>query len=78
MQHLKTHLQVREGGDAEAQAQWKAEGLTLNKVKFCDGLMLSKSREYDFTKDTDDVDCKKCQKKIQLWFENGFDLPSST
>lgn len=54
---------------------WRHEGLIPDKVKFCDGLMLHKDREMDFTKDTDYVDCKKCRKKIDAWMVNGFDLP---
>lgn len=75
MQHYKTHYQVREFGSQEARETWMREGLTLDKVKFCDGLMLTKDREYDFTKDTEGVDCKKCLKKIDIWCQNGFDLP---
>ena len=75
MNNLKTHYQVYEYGSPEAQDMWKHEGLISDKVKFCDGLMLRKDREQNFTKDTDYVDCKKCQKKIKSCTENGFDLP---
>ena len=75
MQHLKTHYQTWTYGDADAKAQWEFEGIEPNKAKFCDGLMLGTERRFDFTKKTDDVDCKKCQKKIDTWIINGFDLP---
>jgi len=75
MQHLKTHYEVREYGTKEALEAWRREELTPGKVKFCDGLMLSAKRSYDFTNDTESVDCKHCQKKIQKWFEHGFKLP---
>lgn len=75
MAYLKTHYMVHEFGSAQAKEAWKKEGLIPDKVKFCDGLMLRKERQFDFTKDTDGVDCKKCQKKINTWWENGFDLP---
>lgn len=75
MQHLKTHYMTREFGSPEAIEQWKREGLIPNKVKFCDGLMLHEKRQFDFTKDSEAVDCKKCQKKINVWLENRFDLP---
>jgi len=75
MSFLKTHYEVHQFGSAEAQETWKKEGLIPDKVKFCDGLMMSSDREYEFTKNTDDVDCKKCQKKIDIWCINNFDLP---
>ena len=75
MQLLKTHYEVHEYGNKQAQDAWQKEGLIPGKVKFCDGLMLSKGREFDFTSKTDDVDCKKCQKKIDVWCKNNFDLP---
>lgn len=75
MSYLKTHYQVHQYGNAEAKKAWEKEGLIPDKVKFCDGLMLSKSRSYNFTKKTDDVDCLKCQKKIDIWCKNNFDLP---
>jgi len=75
MTHLKTHYQEWTHGSAEALEQWAHEGLIPGKVKFCDGLMLSKERHFDFTKDTDGIDCKKCLKKIDIWAQNGFDLP---
>lgn len=75
MKHYKTHYQVNQYGSPDALKAWAREGLTPNKVKFCDGLMLSKSREHDFTKDTEGVDCKKCQKKMHTWAVNGFVPP---
>ena len=72
---MKTHYQKWIYGPDAARSQWKLEGLTPNKVKFCDDLMLKKSRALDFVKDTDYVECKRCLKKIKLWAENGFDLP---
>ena len=75
MPHLKTHYQTWAYGDSDAKAQWRAERIEPGKAKFCDGLMLSVKRAFDFTKDTDYVDCKKCQKKIDTWARNGFDLP---
>ena len=64
MADLKTHYVVHEFGSSEAKEVWKYEGLIPDKVKFCDGLMLHKDRDWHFTKDTDYVDCKKCQKKM--------------
>ncbi len=75
MQNLKTHYQVHTAGGADAHNQWRAEGLLLNKAKFCDGLMLSEERWLDFTKDIEGVDCKRCLKKIDIWTVNGFELP---
>jgi len=75
MAHLKTHYQTWTYGDADAKAQWDASGIEPDKTKFCDGLMLGTERSMDFTKDTDYVDCKKCQKKMDTWWKNGFDLP---
>lgn len=72
---LKSHYVVHEYGDERARESWEKEGLIPDKVKFCDGLMLRKGRELDFTRKTDDVECKKCQKKIDIWWMNGFDLP---
>lgn len=72
---LRTHYEVHEFGSAQARETWAAEGLIPDKVKFCDGLMMVKGREFDFTSKTDDVDCKKCQKKIDAWCMYGFDLP---
>ena len=72
---LKTHYEVHDFGDEQARELWQYEGLIPDKVKFCDGLMLKKGREFDFTSKTDDVDCKKCQKKIDVWCKNRFDLP---
>ncbi len=72
---LKTHYQKWTFGSAAALDQWSREGLIPCRVKFCDDLMLSTERGFDFTKNTDDVDCKKCLNKIQVWTENGFDLP---
>ena len=75
MKFYKRHYAVHEFGSAQARETWKKEGLIPDKVKFCDGLMMSKGREFDFTKETEGVDCKKCQKKIDLWLVNNFDLP---
>ena len=75
MQHLKIHYQVYQAGGADSNDAWLREKLIPNKAKFCDDLMLRIERCGDFTKDTDDVDCKKCQKKIESWHQNGFDLP---
>lgn len=75
MAYLKTHYEVHEFGSEQALKTWNKEGLIPNKVKFCDGLMMRKGREFNFTSKTDDVDCKKCQKKINVWLENNFDLP---
>ena len=75
MDYLRTHYETHCFGNKEAQETWRAEGLIPDKVKFCDGLMLKKGRSFDFTKNTDDVDCKKCQKKIDEWWRNNFDLP---
>ena len=75
MVFLRTHYEVHEFGSEQARDCWKKEGLVADKVKFCDGLMLAKGRELDFTSKTDDVDCKKCNKKIDIWWRNGFDLP---
>lgn len=75
MRYLKTHFEVHKFGNEQSRTAWKVEGLIPDKVKFCDGLMMSKGREYNFTSNTDDVDCKKCQKKIDTWLKNGFDLP---
>jgi len=72
---LKTHYEVHDYGTPEAREAWRREALIPDKVKFCDGLMLRKGREFDFTSKTDDVDCKKCQKKIDVWLKNNFDLP---
>ena len=72
---LRTHYEVHNYGTAQAQEAWEREGLIPDKVKFCVGLMMSKGREYNFTSKTDDVDCKKCQKKIDVWCKNRFDLP---
>ena len=72
---LKVHYEVHEFGNKQAKELWKSERLIPDKVKFCDGLMLGKGREFDFTSKTDDVDCKKCQKKIDIWLKNRFDLP---
>ena len=77
MKHLKTHYEVHEFGNKKAKDAWQKEGLIPDKVKFCDGLMLSKGREFYFTSKTDDVDCKKCQKKLDVWWKNNFDLPYS-
>lgn len=75
MTHLKTHYQVHQYGIAEAKEAWEKEGLIPDKVKFCDGLMLSKNRIYNFTKNTEHVDCLKCQKKLDVWRKSNFDLP---
>jgi hypothetical protein len=75
MKFLRTHYEEHSYGSQEAKDAWKREGLIPDKIKFCDGLMLAKGREFDFTSDTDSVDCKKCQKKIEAWLINGFDLP---
>ena len=75
MKFLKVHYEVHKYGDEQARELWDYEGLIPDKVKFCDDLMLKKGREFDFTSKTDDVDCKKCQKKIDLWWKNNFDLP---
>lgn len=75
MSHLKTHYVVHDFGSKSAQEIWKRENLIPDKFKFCDGLMLKKDRFSDFTKKTDEVDCKKCQKKIDVWWKNNFDLP---
>lgn len=72
---LKVHYEVHEFGSNEAKEDWKLSGLIPDKVKFCDGLMMKKGREIYFTSKTDDVDCKKCQKKIDVWCKNNFDLP---
>jgi hypothetical protein len=75
MTNLKTHYQIWVYGDENAQDAWTREGLVNGKVKFCDGLMLKKDRELDFSKDAEGVDCSKCRAKIESWFENGFELP---
>ena len=75
MQHLKIHYQIHTYGNSDAKAQWKSSGVEPDKAKFCDGLMLGIDRSMHFTKDTDYVDCKKCQKKIDTWAMNRFDLP---
>jgi len=72
---LKVHYEVHQFGSLGARMTWEHEKLIPDKVKFCDGLMLSEGRELDFTSKTDDVDCKKCQKKIEVWCKNRFDLP---
>lgn len=75
MVYLKTHYSIHKYGNSEAQEAWKREGLIPDKVKFCDGLMLPKNRQFDFTRDVDGVDCLKCRKKIDDWCKNGFDIP---
>lgn len=75
MSHLKIHYQVYQTGGADANDAWLREKLIPNKAKFCDDLMLGIERSGDFTKDTDYVDCKKCQNKIDTRAKNGFDLP---
>jgi hypothetical protein len=75
MSQPKTHYSVTEYGSDAALAQWKIEGLIPNKVKLCDGLMLKDNRIYDFTKNTDDVNCKHCLRKIEKYHINGFNLP---
>ena len=75
MTFLKTHYEVTEYGSIQANDAWKREGIIPGKVKFCDGLMMRNGREYDFTSETDDVNCKKCQKKIDMWTVHGFELP---
>ena len=75
MSYLKVHYEVHSFGNEQAREAWKKEKLIPDKTKFCDGLMMSKGREFDFTSKTDDVDCKKCQKKIDVWWKNSFDLP---
>lgn len=75
MTQLKTHYSVYQHGNDQAKEGWIREGLVPNKVKFCDGLMLSKSRSLDFTKKTDHVDCKRCKNKINRFWEHGLDLP---
>lgn len=73
--YLKTHYQIHGAGNKQAQESWVNDGLIPYKVKFCDGLMMSKNRAFDFTKDTDGVDCENCRKKIDSYVKNGFDLP---
>ena len=75
MSYLKTHYEVHEFGSSQARESWKKESLIPDKVKFCDGLMMSEGREFNFTSKASDVDCKKCQKKLDVWWENNFDLP---
>ena len=75
MSSLKTHYETHEFGSHEAQSMWENERLIPDKVKFCDGLMMKKGRELNFTKDVGYVDCKKCQKKIDSWAVNRLDLP---
>lgn len=75
MTWLKTHYEVYAVGSKDSYEAWRKEGLILNKKKFCDGLMLTKNRHGNFTRKTDDVDCKKCQKKIDRWLSHGFNLP---
>lgn len=75
MSYTKTHYMVHEFGTPEEKAQWRREGLIVDQVKFCDGRMLNKSRYLDFTKNTEDVDCKRCLDRIDRWVVNGFDLP---
>ena len=72
---LKVHYEKHVYGDFTAIQVWESEGLISGKVKFCDDLMLKKGRELGFTSKTDDVDCKKCQKKIELWCIYNVDLP---
>ena len=73
---FKTHYEKHRYGNSEAQRQWEKEGLIPDKVKFCDALMMVKGRELYFTRNTDEVDCKKCQKKIDSWTRNKIDLPN--
>tara|TARA_R110000851_G_C12923478_1_gene550574 strand:+ start:537 stop:767 length:231 start_codon:yes stop_codon:yes gene_type:complete len=75
MKSLKTHYETHELGSPEAQSMWENEQLIPDKVKFCDGLMMRKGRELNFTKDVGYVDCKKCQNKIDLWAINRLNLP---
>ena len=75
MTWLKTHYEVYAVGSKDANEAWMKEGIIPSKKKFCDDLMLPKSRHGNFTRKTDDVDCKKCQNKIHRWLINGFDLP---
>ena len=75
MTFLKTHYEVHKFGSEQARESWKKEGLIPDKIKFCDGMMMKKGREFEFTSKTDDVDCIKCQKKIDRWWKNDFALP---
>lgn len=70
----KTHYPVREIASDDGREQQKREGLTLDFVKFCDGLMLSLDRRYDFVS-AENVTCKKCNNKIERLANAGVSLP---
>ena len=66
MKHLKIHYRVLQYGDKDAQITWYHSGIIPNKTKLCDGLMMKKGREDNFTDKASDVDCLKCLKKIDV------------
>ena len=71
----KTHFEIIKWGNLQAEEVWLKEKTIPHKYKFCDGLMLKKGRELDFTTDTDRVTCKKCWKKIESYNSNRVDIP---
>jgi uncharacterized paraquat-inducible protein A len=67
---LKIHYEKYNFGSDDAIITWKKEGIIPDKVKFCDGRMLKKGRECDFTADPEKVTCKKCRQKIKKSHNN--------
>jgi len=75
MTDMKVHFEKWVYGSTETINAWEREGLIPSKVKFCDDLMLPKSRRYDFTKESEWVSCKRCQKKIDTFLIHDLDFP---